>query len=647
MADNIDISKTDLALKSFRDLKSDFTAYHARVDELRVFTRLRARPPMSLLGEDITPARLARASAIVNQARSFIQASAVTIEVEPLDNSDKEDQITSKIERWLHGVQYAVNDNISSVYRDALWHYFESGQWIVRTLFDVDRAIRGQFPYSINAIDPRTFSFRKSDEGLMYACIEEQKRAEVVLHELDSYYAKAKSPQWEIPQSLKDKDKKSIVRVMRYYDNDDEYLFVDDKPVWVKPHLMPRVPFDIAFCNDVPATGDRPEEYGTGLIYPVIDLLDGESKLMSKITGPMELFFFPMVGVRTTDAYEIQQAYPGQRWHVGTESPSPAIITPTPNYEVIDALQGRMEADISRATFPEAVFGPMDLQLSGYAYTQAMSGLQEKLKDFAKEPERALARHFSLLLSANIAFNNQAVAEELGLYGDEAAAYYKSFGVTMPETKFGYKKVKTRVELKSKEIEGHTIVRVSLQPNVDRDESAKYQRAAIAKTQLGMPDEYIIRNILQIEQPDEVMQWKRMEMLKATNPEFAEFSTDDEMGKLFAHDTEMASRFEMWRAAKEQVLADQQQQALLSGQMMPGQEMSASAPPGAASQSPEETAMQKMAGQQGAPGTGLPPGGMSIPPGAGMAGMQPPINMGLNPSSPDQQALESMTRGGM
>lgn len=89
---------------------------------------------------------MARAHAIVSQARSFIQSSAVTIEVEPLDNSAKEEEITSRLERWLLGAQHAVTDSVGNVYRDALWHYFESGQWIVRTLFDVDYAINGQFP---------------------------------------------------------------------------------------------------------------------------------------------------------------------------------------------------------------------------------------------------------------------------------------------------------------------------------------------------------------------------------------------------------------------------------------------------------------------------------------------------------------------
>ena len=70
-------------------MRSALSPYHGRIDEVRTFTRLRERPKFDLFGSQVEPARLARAHAIVAQARSFIQASAVTIEVEPLDNSAK------------------------------------------------------------------------------------------------------------------------------------------------------------------------------------------------------------------------------------------------------------------------------------------------------------------------------------------------------------------------------------------------------------------------------------------------------------------------------------------------------------------------------------------------------------------------------
>ncbi len=613
---------------------------------MRSFTRLREKPKISLFGGEYEPARLARAHSIVAQARSFVQSAAITIEVEPLDNSSKEDEVTSKLERWLYGTQRAATDGVGNVYRDALWHYFESGQWIIRTLFDMDLALQGKFPFCIEAIDPRSFMFKKSSKGLMCAAIEERKQVDVVLHELEYYYNRATEPTWQIPDSLKGKTGSSTVEVTRYYDDTDEYLFVDKAPIWVKPHLMPRVPFDVAFCNDIPAPGDRPEESGLGLIYPIVDLLENDSKLMTKMLTPVELFFYPSMGVRTPDSYEIRQAYPGQKWNVGTDSPSPTVITPTPNYQVIQELQSRMEEDIEAATFPRAVFGPMDIQLSGYAYTQAMSGLQERLKDYAREPEAALGRHFSMLLWGVGHFSNDTVIREASLDAEQAKTYRRSFSVVMSIPTQGYKKTSTRVELREAEVEGHQIVRVSLQPNMDRDESAKYQRAAMAKTQLLLPDEFIYREILGIERPDEVMQWKRIDEIKMSNPEFAEFLMDDGLNQVLSRDKDMATRFEMWRAAKEMVTADMQPDEMMGAVPPPDGQQQIPPPTDPNQMPPELLAQLQQTGQLGNPG-GMPQGpqiGM-VPPGTGMPGMPPQEAMPLSPADPQQLALQRMLSG--
>lgn len=589
-------------------------------------------------------ARLARAQAIVAQARSFIQSAAVKIEVIPRDNSQKEDEVTSKLERWLRGSQYSIQEQAGMVYRDALWHYFESGQWILRTLFDVDKAIQGMFPFCVDAIDPRQFAFQKSGQGLICAVIQEEKPAEIVRYELESYYRSASEPMWEIPSSLETAGTRPI-KVTRYYDDHDEYLWVDGAPVWCKPHLMRRVPFDIAFCNDVPATQDRPEEFGIGIIFPILDTLNNEQQIMTKVTAPVELMYWPMYMVPYPQGYKVEQVYPGKTFEgAGLDSRAPQMVQPTPNYQVIEQLQGRMERDINRATLPEAAFGPMNVPLSGYAYYQALSGLQERLKDYARQPEIAYARHLSLLLWAVGRFNSNDLTTSLGLDGEQAKTYHASFAVAMSVSdETGRRRVKTRVDIDEKDVEGHGAVRVSLQPTMDKDEQSKFARAQMAKA-MGMPDEYIYRDILQVEQPDAVINWKRSEELRAYNPQWQAFLMDDALQQLLALDKEMGKRFEAWKAAQEEYQRQQQMSQQVQAQSNPEVQSAIQklgeqgVPPGPANQMLQQTSAQ--AAQGGVPTT--PPLTMPL----GLDTMPPMESFGAPPISPDEQFAQAFARGG-
>ncbi len=108
-------------------------------------------------------------------------------------------------------------------------------------------------------------------------------------------------------------------------------------------------------------------------------------------------------------------------------------------------------------------------------------------------------------------FANEGKASEFGLAGEVKEKYLSSFSTFSPMPSKPNSKIKTKVTLKSQDVKGYQVVEVDFKPEPPQDENAKYQRAQLAKP--FMPQEFIDREVLKVESPEQVAQWRKEEML--------------------------------------------------------------------------------------------------------------------------------------
>lgn len=557
-----------------------YSAYgeaHKRINEARNLVRYRLVDEMKELeAQAIRPAYSSRPLATVHQARAFADDAVIEWEVLDFDNSLKESRKTTKLERWLGGVKGELARTVGFPIADFFYDYFEAGRGILKLGFDETRACAGEFPFLIESVDPAGYARVRSNRGLVFVVEKETKDATVLCDELYGHYGDAKAKRsWKIPDELKELEKHSpyaTVELTRCYDREYEWCYLsyvgsesgsESKPIvgqllWKREHCMGQVPYVEAFC--VPTTGNRPEELGMGVIYPVLSMLRQENILFSKFANDAEVGSRPLAHYIGVDgAVVVEQVYPGYRTNGPAREWKEMILSQ--NEVVLDKLSAHAQNDIARMTFPEIAFSGNILQLSGEAYRQALSGLGAKLKQFMNQPQVALSLLASMLLERVEYFMTPEMARTFSPKDTET--YMQSCSVAL-SVKSSRGKEEGAFALTAKDVKGHYRVNVTIEPSLPQDDNARIDRFVQVRG-AGVPFEIAVREHLHAKNPEEYIEAYNHELLMAEYPEYKKTTLDMMLIDKLERDEAFAHMF-LLNAQKTLEQAEQEQQAAMEQQ---------------------------------------------------------------------------------
>ncbi len=206
-------------------LFAEFGAYYTEIDAVRLLVRQTIAPDEVMPGKRIMTVQTAQAFALCLQTRSYFDLATKQYRVLPERNTRAEDKATSKLERWLSGVDDIIMRREGLIKSDAIWHGLESGTMVLGTMFNPYLAAQGKFGIEMWAQDPRGFAWERNRHGLTCAATMDQVTAEAVFYELEGQLQIAKRSSLEIPDwlaQLAHSDPLAAVTIVRYYDRQRE-----------------------------------------------------------------------------------------------------------------------------------------------------------------------------------------------------------------------------------------------------------------------------------------------------------------------------------------------------------------------------------------------------------------------------------------
>jgi len=523
-------------------IRSSFAERYARIERIYKLSRLRVKPDAQVAGRATQTAPTSEALALIIQLLAF--ASVPRAAVLPKDNSQKEDEQTTRIEQWLTGYPRALKYTQMHPFTKALYDYAESGVGALLLDFDEGRALKGKFPFRVTSPSPLGLAYQLADDCVVSAVVVENKQAGALYEDLSDRYEHAVKPKWSIPDVLSraaDQDPHTLIETMTLYTEHSQFYWVGGERVWEKPNLCEGVPLDLLFCNPIPS--DKPEDWGLGLIYPALDMLVQRQINLDKASTGLEFFTFPLERVYRNDGtVELRQAKPGGNYdNVAKVEPVPI----QPNYQSLEYLMGEYGERIGKLTLQDVNFGDGADTNSGYQVSLLQEGPRRKItKLFGDESgldgaALGFAQHYQRVLKWVEHFANEAMGKELG--AKDTAQYLNAFGTVAAPYDAPDKKVKARVSLKSEDVAGYTEVSVNLLPESPQDENAKYQRATLAQ-QAGMSREGVFRNVLKVEKPDQEFAWQKDDMLMQ-DPMWQEFMVKMAIKNKLNNDPKLATEF--------------------------------------------------------------------------------------------------------
>lgn len=594
------------------DLLAIFALKHGEIDQNRNVVRQRIQPHEEVKGKRLITVRQARAYALVTAMRSYFARAAEKIKVRPENNSKKEVGYTTEQERWLSGFSHTIASRAGFVYSDAMWHGIESGEMILQASFNPIMARNGVMGLRPRAIDPRSAAYEWTEDGLGCFVIDETERIGVAYKELFGNYTKLGSKAgYTIPaefQQAYERRPTDTVRITKYYDLENEYLWLDTAHVWTRPHFMGQVPFHIGYFYDMPTDWQHPEERGRGAISPIRDLLVEEETLYDIWATNAEFGQRPMVLY-----YDQVKA----KWILGVSAPGSAYNAPmaTPpkewkgeaNFQLLEQLATMLNDQIASNTIPDPA-ASMRGRISGYALSIMQEPIKLRFDALRPYAELCLGSHYEMLLLAYKKFAKKKMADRLA--PQDSQSYLDSFAVSVDvDAKRGKVKQHSWVSLNIDEISQHPYVEVSLKPKLESDKGAQTQQFELAMRSGDIPRTWAWENILDVDDPDDMLRDWKFDWLLKNNPTTQQFVSDLWMKEWVDDNPDIKKELLDWEAAQRE--QEQGQQGQDGGQ-----------PP----MSPMDFASQQgQGGQPQDPSLALPTG-QGMPSAATMGNANPSVN---------------------
>lgn len=503
------------------DLLATFSTKHGEIDANRNLVRQRTIPDEEVKGKRLITVRQAHAFALVSQLRAFFSRAATKIKVRPENNSKKEIGYTTEQEKWLTGFSHAISSRAGFVYSDAMWHGLESGEMILQSVFNPLFARQGVLGLRPKAIDPRSAAYEWTEDGLGCFVLDETERAGVAYKEFNGVYQRAGqkvAKGFSLPKEFVDKAERTptaTVKLTKYYDAVNEYLWIDTTHVWTRPHEMGQVPFHVGYFYDMPADWSHPEERGRGVISPIRDLLQEKETLYDIWATNAEFSQRPMVlwFDQAANVWKIGVGNPGSKFD-GPMGTPPREWKGSADYQLLEKLSAELNLQIEINTLPQSQLAGEQGNASGFAlslYNEPVKARFDALRPYA---ELCLGSHYELILKAYKKFARPQLARALA--GGYTQEYLDSFAVSVDiEVKGGggQKKAHSWQTIKPEDISEHPVVEVSLNPSLPTDKGAQMQQYQLAMQSETIPRKWAWDNILEADDPDAMEREYKFEWL--------------------------------------------------------------------------------------------------------------------------------------
>lgn len=344
--------------------------------------------PKTTSGPRIT--RPSRGRAILEKFLTLLSVRAQQkIAVIPRDNTIEELQTTSKIERWCHGYQRAYYfETKKNPWRSFVYWYLLRGRAGMETRFDPAYIGTDCLPLRTVCDDPLCIYSIWGRNGIGWYTKEYTRYTWDLQKEINVRKGTRAKTKWR-KVKLPD-DPNEMVSVIEYWNDDTCAALVNEELLYESPHKYGFVPLAEAHCMDTPL--DDPEWAYQSVLGPIMDSLKGMYILANKLAAGVDLFYWPMILVRSPDgkAVMLNSGAPGVETQIPIDS-KVDILNPQPNQAIIAQLMSWYQSDVQLGGIPDIAWGtePSSLE-SGFAIAQVLAQVLDKIKDKSTNLEMAL-----------------------------------------------------------------------------------------------------------------------------------------------------------------------------------------------------------------------------------------------------------------
>lgn len=611
----------------------------------------------------LTLVNVPTAQAIVKLFQSYLAIGLdIATQVLPHDESDEEQELCTKLEKYLAAVRAASEyDAHRAAYQNFTWWFLARGWGVFKTLFYPEYVDSYYFPIRILDRDPHNVYPLFGDTGPLYVVEKYDRYVGDLKRELDALLDKKREKDvlvWKRPD-LKEYADTEQVEVTEYWDEKFKGLRVAGDWVWLRPHLYQIgdqpgiIPYSFAFCEKMPLSDGK--WMGRSIIAPIMDIIKQQSVLMSKVATATEIFYYPQILVKTPHGESfVMSSAPGQVRNVPPGS-EVQVLNPQPNQMMLDRLMVWLEKSVSLFGLPDVLWGVQPGQVqAGYAITALQAGAKTKISQKAGEIETAVVRTHEHVLRLTEIFAPLAKGG-FEIYPVDEVAKGTRAGPPLQVT--------------ADDVAGHYKTRVKITPDLPQDQLMQWKVAQMARepskvTNLPVAsDAYVREEIIKLKHPD-VEEERLLDEFLSTHPDIQkakaalfvhqwmrdhkpelekmvkelEKEAEKERKKVEKEREKEREKMETGEALDEAMIQRVYQEALAQG-LVPPELQPVGAPP---------SGMPPPGMLPGAPpmGPGAPPGGTGLPP-----EMMPPSLMGAGPGPAptegvDERIVEQMMRQG-
>ncbi len=489
--------------------------------------------PKDIADTDATLYKSAKPRAIVHKALSMLKLRArEQIQVLPRSDATSEEALCTRLEQYLEGYQMMQRRQTSrSAFRDNVEWGLLRGKAVLIAQY-IPRFVGTEFfPLRTVAPDPLTVFEVEGEGGIMYYVRETERYVMELSREIQKRidwdeYTGEDSSRWRMPGKMGEKKSTAKVKLVEYMDGEYYAALVDDDLV------LPPKEHGYGFCNIAiarvnPTPFQEYEWRGRSILADPMDALKDEAILMSKMSDAVSTFFWPDIMAETPTGLPIvfNSKSPGSVTSVPPGSKI-TVLNASPNIPILQQYWQMLQSDINIATFPEIAWGldtSIDGGQSGFAISQVLGQVMDRLQDMKEEFEIQHATHFGQILRLTEKFSDRKEA---------------GGGFQVLVTAQG-KKVKTRglvVRIGPADVAGHVDVVCRITPTLPTEKMAMMQQMGILrqrdpKTGRPLADDKSIREMYPevFERPDEINQRVDEEVYEQSEPEIQQWNRDEFM----------------------------------------------------------------------------------------------------------------------
>ena len=521
---------------------------------------------------------------------SIASDAQLQISVQHGKKAREERDVNNDKERFARGVLNAANERLRALAQpniqdQLVWGGALRGIQVGRAVFVKEPD--GTTTADITPWDARHTYWGMGRNGLAWACLRLLKTRQ----EIEAEYGVTLEPR-EAPNGLDEKE--PDIPVYDYYDTEINTTVIEER-VLKSPtrHGAKRVPVFLGIVGPTPPiqmdNQDPIIDYGESIFHAVRGIINNHNYNMTIMLNLVARSLKQPIVITSPDGRKVLAANP---WLSGSE----ISLGKDDKVETLDmqdaaketgAFMGLVLAEWQRGALAHSTFGELEFQLSGFAINSLRQNIVTVLRPLLNATIGVWHQIFDMLADQYVAGGFQAMT----LSGRDRNREYFNEEITPDVVKEG----------------GN--FEIDLLPSLPQDEPAKFAMAQQAKQGGFMGNRDILETILQVPDPDIVIDAQKLEVAEQASP--------------------MAAAFALMRATENQ--GEEQIAAIYSGELqiqMKQKELEL-----LQLQMAAVGLAQNPGGQNGRPTNGHSPDGAGLPP-----TVLPSVAQGNPPPTPTPQA---------